>query len=133
GNTFHCTACGKAGRIDRYGFIHGFVYSDLIEWDAFQRRRKDLLAGSSFETTGTLYHMDVADQIQHLIGPISIRYADRYLYVRGSAELDIPVKEIANATITLRRDFGFNYQGRMLMIRVDRFGASLLRVVQTKY
>lgn len=133
GNTFHCETCGKEGTIDRYGFVRNFVYSDLIGWDAFQRSRKDLLDRSTFETTGTLFHMDVEDQNQHLIGPISIRYADYALHIRGSIELDIPVEDISNATITLRRDFGFDYQGRMLLIKVDRYGASLLRVVQSKY
>jgi 1-acyl-sn-glycerol-3-phosphate acyltransferase len=133
GNTFHCEACGKEGKIDRYGFIQNFVYTNLVDWDDFQRSRKDRLDRSSFRTTGTLYDMRVEDQNQHLIGPISIRYADHVLYIRGSIELDIPIEDLSNATITLRRDFGFNYQGRMLLIKVDRYGASLLRVVQTKY
>ena len=47
--------------------------------------------------------------------------------------MNIPIKEISNATITLRRDFGFVYQNKHYLLKLDQSGAALLRIVQDKY
>jgi hypothetical protein len=43
------------------------------------------------------------------------------------------VKDMINPILLLRRDFSFDYQGIYYYIKLDKFGASLLRIAQDKY
>ena len=41
GNDFKCSQCDTKGYVDEYGFLHGFKFDNLLDWDEFQKPRKD--------------------------------------------------------------------------------------------
>lgn len=133
GNRLYCTSCKKEGFVDAYGFIHDFVYDNLIDWNKYQRHFTDALRKSDIESSGVLTFMDLESGAQLSVGDVKIRYKNEVISIRGAHEVDIPIAEIINPTITLRRDFGFVYNQLHYMIKMDQFSASFLRIVQDKY
>lgn len=133
GNVIHCSACNAEGYVDDYGFIHGFKYDNLIEWNKYQWTFQDKLRSSVIASEGVLSFMKVENEAQIPIGRVSIKYEDGVIEISGSHEIKIPIEDIENATITLRRDLGFLYEGKHYMIKLDQYSASFLRILQDKY
>lgn len=133
GNTIKCTKCQAIGTTNKYGFIEGFKFDNLIDWNKYQLQFTEKLRESIVETEGFLNYLKVETEEQIPIGRILLRYEDHHLYFSGAHEEVIPVSEIQNATITLRRDFGFIYNEKHYFIKLDKYGASMLRLVQNKY
>jgi 1-acyl-sn-glycerol-3-phosphate acyltransferase len=132
-NQIHCIVCQKEGYVDQYGFIQGFIYDNLIEWNEFQRNYRDALRRSQLSSTGILSFMSMEDESQNIIGPIELKYQEYKLYLSGSHTEEIPINEIINVTITLRRDLGFIYQDKHYIIKLDHYSAAFLRTLQDKY
>ncbi len=133
GNTLSCTACKKTGYIDNYGFIHDFVFDNLVEWNHYQRNFSTELRNAKVSSTGRLFHLDMVSEAQTEIGLITLTYENGYFTISGSASHKIPVNEITNPTITLRRDFGFIHENTHYLVKLDHYGLSFLRIVQDKY
>jgi 1-acyl-sn-glycerol-3-phosphate acyltransferase len=133
GNTIHCLACKKQGFIDKYGFIHDFVFDNLIDWSNYQRGFSSALRHSEIASSGMLSFMDLDSGVQTPVGNIQMLYKDDVIHIWGAHDVDIPIADVFNPTITLRRDFGFVYNDRHYMIKMDQFSASFLRIVQDKY
>ncbi len=132
-NQIKCNVCHEEGFIDDYGFIHQFKFDNLISWNEYQKEFSKELRQAKIETSGYLNYMSREDDQLEPVGQINISYHDYALHLSNSIELEIPIDQITNATITLRRDFGFVYEDKHYLIKIDRFGASLLRIVQDKY
>jgi hypothetical protein len=67
------------------------------------------------------------------VGRVDILYKDGKLHLSGAHEATIDIKDTSNATITLRRDLGFVYDGKTYFLSMDRYGHALLRILQNKY
>ncbi len=133
GNKIYCTACKKEGYIDNYGFIHEFKFDNLIDWNKYQWNFQDKLRASCIESVGILSFMKVENEAQIPIGRVAIKYCDGIIEMSGAHDELIPIEEIDNATITLRRDLGFVYKKKHYMIKLDQYSASFLRILQDKY
>ena len=133
GNALKCQACGQTGFIDDYGFIQGFKFDNLIDWDKYQKQFHQALHESTFQTSGMLHEVFVQDKVQHLIGQVQMTYENETFFIKGADELKIPIKEIKEPTITLRRDFGFIFNNKHYILKLDRYSAAVIRVSQTKY
>lgn len=133
GNFIRCNACNHEGIMDSYGFIQNFRFDNLIDWNHFQRGFSKKLRESTIKSSGYLNYLRTEDDFLEPVGRIEIEYREHKFYLSGALELEIPIQEITNATITLRRDFGFVWNHRHYLIKLDRYGASLLRIVQDKY
>ncbi|MFH0766966.1 MAG: lysophospholipid acyltransferase family protein [Bacillota bacterium] len=133
GNTLKCSACRHEGKMDSYGFIQDFRFDNLIDWNNYQKKFSSKLREATIKSVGFLNYLSKEDDHLEPIGQIEIDYHDYQFHISGALSLEIPINEITNATITLRRDFGFVWNQRHYLIKLERFGASLLRVVQDKY
>ena len=133
GNEIYCSTCKAKGNVDDYGFIHGFKFDNLIDWNQFQREFQDKLRSSVIESEGFLSFMKVENEAQIPIGRVSIKYANGQIKIYGAHEIEIPIDQVENATVTLRRDLGFVFQGKHYMIKLDQYSASFLRILQEKY
>lgn len=133
GNTITCSNCHKEGFIDKYGFIHDFVFDNLIDWNNYQRKYTEQLKKSVIKSEAVLSYMDREDDSQTIVGPIMFEYRDGFLHLTGAKEEVIPVSETTNTTITLRRDLGFVYQNLHYIIKLEHYNAAFLRVMQDKY
>ncbi len=133
GNTFHCSSCNKEGRIDEYGFIHDFVFDNLVDWNKYQLGFTDKLRESEFETGALLSYMDIQTYEQNEVGRVNVKHKKGELIFSGALEKTIPISEITNPTITLRRDFGFYHDNLHYLVKLDNSSAAFLRSVQNKY
>ena len=133
GNTITCSSCHKEGHIDQYGFIHGFVFDNLIDWNNYQRKYTEQLRNSVIRSEAVLSYMSREDDSQTVVGPITIEYRDGSLYLEGALNQVIPVSETINTTVILRRDLGFVYQDKHYIIKLEHYNAAFLRVMQDKY
>ncbi|MBU0996454.1 MAG: 1-acyl-sn-glycerol-3-phosphate acyltransferase [Firmicutes bacterium] len=132
-NTFHCKECKKEGSIDKYGFIHDFVYDNLVDWNHYQRNFSDKLRNTTIESTGMLYFLnfDTLEQIE--VGQIGLKYENGKFIFTGAHEKVLELSEVSNPTLTLRRDFGFVCEDQHYLVKLDSLGSAFLRVVQNKY
>jgi len=133
GNQIKCSNCDHEGYIDSYGFIQNFKYDNLIDWDKFQKNYQDELRNSSIQTTGKLFFMNA--EVAHLdeIGHVNFEYKNNAFHISGVYQEIIPIQEISNAILTLRRDFGFLYQNKNYLVKVEQYSAAFLRIAQNKY
>lgn len=133
GNTIECSHCKIEGNVDEYGLINGFKFDNTIDWDRWQREKKELLYEAVIDTTGRLSKMDFENDSEEIIGDINIHYEKGLMKMSGAHKIDMLIKDMSNPIITLRRDFSFAYKDEYYSIKLDAFGASLLRLVQDKY
>lgn len=133
GNTIKCTSCGNEGLMDKYGFIQNFKYDNLIDWNAFQRKFKDQLMNSTVSTNAILSFVNEETQEMDDIGEVKLEYSNHQFVVSGNLSEVIPLNQISNPTITIRRDFAFYYQNKNYLFKLDHYGAAFLRIAQDKY
>jgi len=133
GNDFRCTHCDTEGHIDEYGFLHGFKFDNLLDWDEFQKPYKEKVEKAIIESSGFLNYLRFEDDARIPVGPVKIIYKEGKFHFSGALDEVVDLKDIHNPIITLRRDLSFDYGKRHFIIKLDRFGASLLRVAQNKY
>ena len=133
GNDFSCSECKTKGYVDKYGFLHGFKYDNLLDWDVFQKPFKSEVEKAVIESSGFLNYLRFEDDARIPVGPVELIYKERQFHFSGALNEVVDLKDIRNPIITLRRDLSFDYGKRHFIIKLDRFGASLLRVAQNKY
>ena len=105
----------------------------MIQWNEYQKKFSKKLRASIIKSTGFLNYMSIVDDHLEPVGKVELEYSDYVFHFKGALVMNIPIKEISNATITLRRDFGFVYQNKHYLLKLDQSGAALLRIVQDKY
>lgn len=132
-NSFHCESCKSEGYIDKFGFIHDFVYDNLVDWNKFQTNFTDKLRNSKLMTDAFLSYMQMETLEQSKVGKVTLVYENGNLIFHGALEQVIPVSKISNPTVTLRRDFGFKYQNLYYIVNLNKYSAAFLRAVQSKY
>lgn len=133
GNKIKCSSCNKEGYVDDYGFIQGFKYDNLIEWNKFQRNFDHKLKDSEFETNAFLYFVNENNLSLEPIGNVRLAYQNKHFFVEGAYAQDIQVDQMINATLTMRRDFSFFYDGKNYLFKLEHFGQRFLRATQNKY
>jgi len=133
GNQLSCSSCGHTGTVDTYGFIQDFKFDNLIDWNTFQKNYQEQLKKSTFKTTGELFFMNAEDAHLDEIGNVQFEYSKETFRISGAYEEVIPIQEITNAILTLRRDFGFLYQNKSYLIKLEQYSAAFLRITQNKY
>lgn len=133
GNTIKCSKCDRSGFIDKYGFINNFKFDNLIDWNNYQKKFSLKLRQGIIESSGIMSYIDVKNDSLTPIGAIKLKYQDFKFEITGAHNETIPISEISNAIITLRRDFSFSYDERSYLIKLDAYGSALLRIVQDKY
>jgi hypothetical protein len=133
GNMIRCSNCNTEGSMDEYGWINGFKFDNPADWDKWQREKKKTLYDSIIDTSGQLFTISFKDDSEQLLGKVDIHYEKGILKLSGAKNFDMVIKDMYNPIITLRRDFSFTYKDVYYYIKLDAFGASLLRLVQDKY
>ncbi|MBU1143221.1 MAG: 1-acyl-sn-glycerol-3-phosphate acyltransferase [Firmicutes bacterium] len=133
GNEVRCNHCNNVGFMDSYGFIQNFKYDNLLDWNNFQRKYKDQLMKSTLETEASLGFVNEDTQEMDEVGRVTLKYNDHQFHVTGNLNEVIPLNLITNPTITVRRDFGFYYQNKNYLFKLDHYGVAFLRIAQDKY
>ena len=134
-NEIKCTHCNTVGSMNKYGFIEGFKYDNLVEWNEFQKPLSYKLLDTEFESKAILYHVDytVENKSRIKIGDIVIKYKNETLELSGAKNEVIPFEEIKNPIITLRRMFNFTYNDKSYIVKLESHVMAFLRVTQAKY
>lgn len=133
GNQIKCTECKTDGFIDEYGFISGFKFDNVHDWNNYQKEFADKLKSTTFSTTGELQYIYLKEQYRKKIGNVSLKYEDGFIYITGAIEKTFNTDELIYPVITVRRNFSFEYEDIYYFIKLDNYSMSFLRVCQDKY
>jgi len=134
-NTIKCTSCNTVGKMNDYGFIEGFTYDNLVDWNNFQKPLSHKLLDTEFESEAILYHADynTGKKKRVKVGKIVLKYKDKQFEISGASKENIPFEDIKNPILTLRRMFNFTYKGKSYIFKLEKHVMAFLRVVQEKY
>ena len=134
-NEIHCTHCKTTGKMNEFGFIEGFKYDNLVDWDNFQKPLSYKLLDTEFESDAILYHADYEqkNKRRHRIGKIKFKYSKELFIISGVKEEVIPFDKIYNPIVTLRRILNFTYNDTNYIVKLEKHVMAFLRVIQEKY
>jgi hypothetical protein len=132
-NKLTCTACNTNGEVDPYGFIQGFKYDNLVDWDNFQKEHLEELRNSIFNTTATIVKIDRKTNKRTAPSQVMVAYDKGSLYVKGKVVDEYKINEMHNPVLTMRRNFSFDYEDETYMIFLDYNAMAFLRACQSKY
>ena len=133
GNQIKCNSCNTEGIMNQYGFIEGFKFDNLFDWDTYQRGFYDKIYNTRIESSGRLHYLSFEDSTKEYQGEVNIVSENGVLSLSGVVNEDIKIEDIKNPIITLRRNLSFTYNSKRYFIQLEQFGSSLLRVMQDKY
>ena len=133
GNEIYCDECNTKGTINKYGFIEGFKFDNLIDWDNFQRKFIPKLKETIVQTDADLYYANYDTGVDTPVGKVSLTFNNGEFIFEGALNEVVKISEITNPIVTLRRNLNFTYDNRNFFIRLDKNVASFLRVAQEKY
>jgi hypothetical protein len=119
--------------MDEYGFIQGFEIDNLIDWNKYQRKYDHELRNTTLQTEAILYFVNEETLAMDHIGRVSVAYREGKLMIEGAYHQEIPINDINNPTLTMRRDFSFFYQQRNYLFKMEHYALIFLRIVQDKY
>lgn len=132
-NEIQCQSCKTVATMDEYGFVSGFGLATMVELDESQRHFDEELKQTTFQTTATLQYVDNVNFTRTKPVPVDVAYHENVLHIKGKMVVEIPIEELINPVITMRRNLTFEYDDQTYLIKLDRFAMSFLRVVQSKY
>ena len=132
-NEIQCQSCKTVATMDEYGFVSGFGLATMVELDESQRHFDEELKQTTFQTTATLQYVDNVNFKRTKPVPVDVAYHENILHIKGKTVVEIPIEELINPVITMRRNLTFEYDDQTYLIKLDRFAMSFLRVVQSKY
>lgn len=132
-NEIQCQSCKTVATMDEYGFVSGFGLATMVELDESQRHFDEELKQTTFQTTATLQYVDNVNFKRTKPVPVDVAYHENILHIKGKMVVEIPIEELINPVITMRRNLTFEYDDQTYLIKLDRFAMSFLRVVQSKY
>ena len=132
-NEIQCQSCKTVATMDEYGFVSGFGLATMVELDESQRHFDEELKQTTFQTTATLQYVDNVNFTRTKPVPVDVAYHENILHIKGKTVVEIPIEELINPVITMRRNLTFEYDDQTYLIKLDRFAMSFLRVVQSKY
>lgn len=133
GNNITCNSCNTKGHIDEYGFIQGFKFDNLVEWDKYQRKFINELKETTISSEAELFFSDFETGYNIPKGNVTITYKNGTLFFTGEYQEEIEVSKISNAILALRRDLNFTYNNINYFVKLERYTASFLRIMQEKY
>ena len=134
-NTIKCTNCNTVGKMNDYGFIEGFTYDNLVDWNKFQKPLSSKLVDTEFESDAILYLGNYKGGIKkrEKVGRIVLKYKDKHLELSGATTARIPINEIKNPILTLRRILNLSYNDQNYILKLEKHVMAFLRVLQEKY
>jgi len=133
GNAIHCRECDTNAVVNEYGFIEGLPVQTMHELDELQRPFDDQLKQQTFQSNATLQYVDHQMYRRTKRIRVQVAYQAGELHIKHKAVQTIPVAEMVNPVLTMRRNLTFEYQDRVYLIQLERYAMSFLRVVQGKY
>jgi 1-acyl-sn-glycerol-3-phosphate acyltransferase len=132
-HTFRCTACNHEGHVDEYGFLDGFQYDNLVDWNHFQKEYRSLLLESKIESSGDMFELSYKDGLRNPLGHVNIVLENGVVSISGPFEKTFAFEDVMNPTLTLRRDFTFSVDKQTFLIKLDHSQMSILRALREKY
>jgi hypothetical protein len=133
GNEIQCTSCKTVACINEYGFLEGFPVTTMVELDEIQREYMDELRLLTFQSSATLQYVD--NNVFKRTKPVRVEvaYQKDVLHIKGKTVIEIPISQMKNPVLTMRRNLTFEFDATTYLLKLDRYAMSFLRAVQTKY
>jgi len=130
---FWCEDCGTKGHVDVYGFLHGFAYDNLVDWNQFQKEHREILLKEHIASSGEMFEVSFEEGERLPLGHVDIMMEDGLMKISGPIKKEFPFEDVYNPTLTLRRDLTFQVNKKAYLIKLDKSQMSILRILRDKY
>ena len=132
-NEIQCQSCKTVATMNEYGLLEGFPVATMVELDEIQRQFTDELRQLTFQTSATLQYVDNEKFTRTKPVKVEVLYHENMLHIKGKTVIEIPVEQMSNPVLTMRRNLTFEYEDQTYLLKLERFAMSFLRAVQSKY
>lgn len=133
GNTIECTSCKTKGYIDDYGFIKGFKFDNLIDWDNFQKTFSHALREKRLTSNAELFFVNQETLSMDKMGLVTFTYEKGNVIIDGNYHEVISITDILTPTLTMRRDLAFFYSENNYLLKLEHYAVAFIRILQDKY
>ncbi len=133
GNQITCQSCHHEGWMDEFGFIHDFVYDNLVDWDVYQRQFKEKLLQAHLETSATLSFIHSEKNQQETIGEVQVTYDKGWITLQGAYQETIEASKMQGVALVFKQSLAFIYEERYYILQMKQYGSSFLRVLQDRF
>lgn len=130
---FRCKECETEGYMDDYGFLHGFAYDNLVDWNHFQKDHRRLLLEERICSSGEMFEILYKNGQRISIGHVDLVLEDGLMKISGPIEKEFLFSDVMNPTLTLRRDLTLSVGKETYLIKLDHSQMSILRILREKY
>lgn len=133
GHSFKCKACETKGHVDEYGFLHGFEYDNLVDWNHFQKDHRSLLLEERIVSSGEMFEVVFKEGQRIPLGHVDLVLEDGLMKISGPLTKEFLFTDVMNPTLTLRRDLTLSVGKKTYLIKLDYSQMSILRILREKY
>jgi len=130
---FQCKVCETEGYVDEYGFLHGFAFDNLVDWNHFQKEHRSLLVNERIVSSGEMFEMSFNDGQRKPLGYVNLVVEDGFMKISGPIDFSFALGDVVNPTLTLRRDLRLTVDKNTYLIKLDHSQMSILRMLREKY
>ena len=108
-----CTNCGVIGTINKFEFIEGNKFDNLVDYNHDQYQHMDEVINSEFAFYVTLNTVDTKKLKNHNQGKYHLHYKNKQLFLhKQDHELTFDLEKIKYPVCTMRHSFSFDYENQ---------------------
>jgi len=111
GHDILCSKCGKIGEINKYEFIEGNKFDNLVDYNEFQYSKIEDVINSEFMFVVNLNIVNTSKLINRSLGRHRLHYKDKVLTLSSNNSIHtFEIEKIKYPVNTLRTSFSFDYE-----------------------
>lgn len=112
GHDIMCSACGKIGEINRFEFIEGNKFDNLVDYNKWQYTKIEDVLKSEFMFAVTLNIVNTDRLINDKLGRHRLHYKNGMFTLSGKSSLHkFDIEKMEFPVNTMRHSFSFDYEG----------------------
>ena len=107
-----CSKCGKIGHINKYEFIEGNKFDNLVDYNKFQYSKIEEVIDSEFMFVVNLNIVNTDRLVNNSLGRYRLHYKDKTLTLSGKkSTYKFDIMKMQYPVNTMRHSFSFDYEG----------------------
>lgn len=111
GHDILCSKCGKIGEINKYEFIEGNKFDNMVDYNKFQYSKIEDVINSEFMFVVNLNIVNTSKLINRSLGRHRLHYKDKVLTLSSSNSIHtFEIEKMKYPVNTLRTSFSFDYE-----------------------
>mgnify|MGYP000885498313 FL=1 len=111
GHDILCSKCGKIGEINKYEFLVGNKFDNLVDYNDFQYSRIEEVINSEFMFVVNMNIVDTNKLVNRSLGRHRLHYKNKVLTLSNNKSIHrFEIEKIKYPVNTLRVSFSFDYE-----------------------